>query len=265
MPDPFEGVEPDGTIRTGARRDRVPPEFEALVVAATSAVDAAPGSLYLYGSVANGTAQPGTSDVDLLAIDVTDAPGLALSLTRDFAGLSRGVEVSVSVAQDFLGDTDEAYGNRVFLRHYCVHLAGPDRAVALPRFPADVRAARGFNGDVGRALARWRDALEFGQSPEALGVRIARKTLLAVAGLVSAHDDTWTTSRARAVERWSEIEPRLGPYLATLEAWSSGAVPSRPDVERALRDGGVVPTVVRRFADLIGLWPTEDGDGSVRH
>ncbi|MCM0638919.1 hypothetical protein [Cellulomonas wangsupingiae] len=39
--------------------------------------------------------------------------------------------------------------------------------------------------------------------------RVARKTLLAVAGLVSVHDHTWTTDRSRAVRRWCEIEPAL--------------------------------------------------------
>lgn len=46
-----------------------------------------------------------------------------------------------------------------------------------------------------------------------LGVRIARKTLLAVAGLVSIHDRTWTTGRSRAVQRWSELKPDLAVQL----------------------------------------------------
>jgi hypothetical protein len=49
---------------------------------------------------------------------------------------------------NFSHESDEAYGGRVFLRHYCVHLVGPDLHSALPDFTADVRAARGFNGDI---------------------------------------------------------------------------------------------------------------------
>ncbi|AQP47034.1 hypothetical protein BW730_05395 [Tessaracoccus aquimaris] len=42
------------------------------------------------------------------------------------------------------------------------------------------------------------------------------------------------------------------------------AAPSRRDVKLALGHGGVVPVDVDSFADLIGLWPTEDGAGGVR-
>ena len=77
MADPDEGVAADGTIRTGARRDRVPAIFEpvmtdAVALAGESAAGK-PASLYVYGSVANGTARPGSSDVDLLSIDLPDA------------------------------------------------------------------------------------------------------------------------------------------------------------------------------------------------
>jgi hypothetical protein len=150
MADPDEGVAADGTIRTGARRDRVPAIFEpvltdAVVLAAKSAAaKSAPAALYVYGSVANGTARPGSSDVDLLSIDLPDASVLGQRLSARYAGLCRGVEVAAATAADLAGDTEAAYGYRVFLRHYCVHLAGPDPSIARAAFPADARAARGF-------------------------------------------------------------------------------------------------------------------------
>ncbi|MFT4081079.1 MAG: nucleotidyltransferase domain-containing protein [Nocardioides sp.] len=256
MPDPFEGIEQDGTIKTGARRDRVPPQFAAVVREAIAAVEH-DASLYLYGSVANGTARPGSSDVDLLSIDLPSAAAVATRLSREFAQLCRGVEVAAATADDFVGESDEAYGNRVFLRHYCIHLAGPDHAVDLPAFPADARAARGFNGDLAQHLRRWRDQHESGAAQaDVLGVRIARKTLLAVAGLVSVHDRTWTTSRSVGAQRWTEIEPELGSGLSLLESWADGSDrPTHPDVTRALNAPGVVPAIVERFSNLIGLWP----------
>ena len=63
MADPGEGVVADGTIRTGARRDRVPAIFEPVMTDAvafagkSAAGKSAPASLYVYGSVANGTAR----------------------------------------------------------------------------------------------------------------------------------------------------------------------------------------------------------------
>ena len=146
--------------------------------------------------------------------------------------------------------------NQVFLRHYCVHLAGPDPSTAFPPFPADARAARGFNGDLDRHLERWQQEFTAGTGSTAeLAVRAARKTLLAAAGLVSVHDHTWTTDRTRACQRWVEIEPSLAVPLALLQSWADGKqTASRGELEEALGPDGVVASVVARFASTIGLW-----------
>jgi len=75
-------------------------------------------------------------------------------------GRCRGAEVAAATGADFASDTDAGYSYRVFLRHYCIHLAGPDPSTAQPAFPADARAARGFNGDLGQHLRRRRQRLE---------------------------------------------------------------------------------------------------------
>jgi uncharacterized protein len=254
--DPGEGVAADGTIRTGAHRDRVPAAFEPVLADAVAFLEDSQASLYVYGSVANGTVRLGSSDVDLLSIGLPDAAILGQRLSARYADRCRGVEVAAATASDFAGDTDAAYGNRVFLRHYCVHLAGPDPSAPLPAFPADARAARGFNGDLGQHLQQWRRELKSrAVAADLLGVRAARKTLLAVAGLVSVHDHTWTTDRSRAVRRWSELEPGAATELGQLHWWANGhRRPSREEVERALADDGIVSAIVTRFGTLIGLW-----------
>jgi len=254
--DPGEGVAADGTIRTGARRDRVAAPFEPVLTDAVTLLGERGASLYVYGSVVTGTARRGSSDVDLLSIGLPDAAVLGQRLSARYADRCRGVEVAAATAADLAGDTDAAYGYRVFLRHYCVHLAGPDPSAGLPAFPADARAARGFNGDIGQHLRRWRRELESrAVVADLLGMRTARKTLLAVAGLVSVRDRTWTTSRARAFRRWGELEPSLATQLGRLHSWAERQRhPSREDVERALADDGIVPAIVERFASLIGLW-----------
>lgn len=257
--DPDEGVAADGTIRTGALRDRVPAAFEPVLADAVAFARGSGASLYVYGSVANGTVRPGSSDVDLLSIGLPGAAVLGELLSARYADRCRGVEVAAAAVGDLAGDTDAAYGYRVFLRHYCVHLAGPDPSAALQAYPADVRAARGFNGDIGEHLARWRDELESGTlAANRLGVRIARKTLLAVAGLASIHDHTWTTARSRAVRRWSEVNPDLAVHLDRLLGWAAGERdPSSEEVRNALADGGIVEVIVERFAHLIGLWAND--------
>jgi hypothetical protein len=252
-------VAADGTIVTGADRSRVPAAFEPVLADAAAFADLCGASLYVYGSVANGTVRPGLSDVDLVAIGMADPAGVGEVLSGRYAGLCRGVEISAYTAAGLAGDSDAAYGDRVFLRHYCVHLAGPDPAAAFPAYPADARAARGFNGDIAQYQRRWRQALESGTTPaELLGVRAARKTLLAVAGLASVRDRTWTTDRARAARRWGEIEPGLASSLGTLLSWATAErAPVAGEVRLALADDGVVAAVVDRFASLIGLWPDD--------
>ncbi len=262
MADPGEGVAADGTIRTGAHRDRVPAIFEPVMADAVAFLRQSGASLYVYGSVANGTARPGSSDVDLLSVDLPDAAVLGQRLSARYAGISRGVEFAAATAADLVGDSDAAYGFRVFLRHYCVNLAGPDPSAALAPFPADARAARGLNGDLGQHLRRWRQQLASGTAAaDLLGVRVARKTLLAVAGLVSVHDHTWTTDRSRAVQRWSELEPDLAAHLARLHSWAKGERhPPRQEAGRALADDGIVSAIVERFGSLIGLWTDHPED-----
>jgi hypothetical protein len=205
-------------------------------------------------------AQPGLSDVDLLTVGLrpADAADVARALSERFSGLCRGVEVAIAQESDFRGESDESYGSRVFLRHYCVHLAGPDLHSSLPDFPADVRAARGFNGDIAQHSQWWRMQLDDECDVAPLSRRLARKSLLAVAGLVSMHDDTWTTDRATAAARWAEIEPSLADDLQTLLLWSGeGATHDRGSVEAAL--DGVVSRIVLDFETLVGLWQVEPG------
>lgn len=262
MHDPREAITSRGTIETGARRDRVPKQFQHVLDTALVAVRAVSrdASIYVYGSVATGTAQPGTSDVDLLTIGLPPAEAAAIGreLSARFSDLCRAVEIAAAQPGDFEGETDEAYGGRVFLRHYCVHLGGPDLHSALPDLPADARAARGFNGDIAQHAQRWRRDLETGCDPARVGRRLARKSLLAVAGLVSVRDATWTTDRTAAAVRWAELEPELAADLRTLDAWANGSeTPDRLAVQTALE--GIVAEIVASFTASIGLWDSEPG------
>lgn len=255
--DPLEGIGGDGTIVTGARHARIAVDFRPVLERAIERLKRAGGapSLYVYGSVATGMARVGRSDVDLVTIglDAGTAQKLATELSAEYQGLCRSVEIGPAQWSDYGGLGDEAYGNRVFLRHYCVHLAGPDVAITLPTCAADHAAARGFNGDIHLLANRWRAELA-GSDPALLGRRIARKTLFAVAGLVSIHDGTWSTDRVSAARRWAEIKPGWAAELATLVAWGDGLPPrpTAPDIQRALQS--ITADVVDEFRARIGLW-----------
>ena len=144
MFDPLEGVTADGLIRTGASRGRVPDLFVPVLDSARDLIAAGgpDASLYVYGSVATGWARSPDSDVDLLTIGLASdaADALSATLSHRFTSICRGVEIAVSTPEDFVGEHDEAYGGRVFLHHYCVHLAGVDHDGVGVGFPADARA-----------------------------------------------------------------------------------------------------------------------------
>lgn len=260
MHDPDEGVSSTGTIVTGARRSRIPPGFDPIVAAAieefgrrTGAVPAA--SLHLYGSVATGCARLGSSDVDLLALGVSseDAVEMSALLSERFGDRCRSVAVGRAGFDDLVGEGDEAYGNRVFLRHYCVLLAGADPVDRSIEFPADARAARGFNGDIAQHLERWRAELAEGRDPADLARRSARKSLLAVAGLVSVHDRTWTTDRVGAAARWGQVNPATTTDLHRLVGWTDDAQDAtREQVHDTLE--GPVAAIATAFEELIGRW-----------
>jgi len=89
----------------------------------------------------------------------------------------------------------------------------------------------------------------------ALGRRIARKSLVAVAGLVSIYDDTWTTDRNSASVRWAQVRTGLSGALTLLRNWSDFATVATVDeLDVMLSAGGAIDLVVADFQELIGLW-----------
>jgi uncharacterized protein len=258
--DPEEGISPEGFVVTGARRSAVPAAFEPVLADAASRLRPEE-SLYLYGSVATGRARVGVSDVDLVVLGraPVQVSHWAAGLSAAYPRLCREVAVGTALPEDYEGEGDRPYGNRVFLRHYCVWVSGPDRHSHLPRYLADARAARGFNGDLAACLERWRDEagrLAAGQ----LATRVARKTLFGLAGLVSVHDRTWTTDGAGAARRWAELHPQHRQELDALVRWGQrGDLPDEGRLRAAL--DGIVPEVTTAFSRHIGLWPPESAPG----
>lgn len=236
----------------------MPTAYEPVLAAAIAwvAENDPDAELHLYGSVATGQAVIGRSDVDLISIGVPGdaARAACLDLSARFDGLCRSVDVGAAQPDHYRGESNLAYGNRVFLRHYCVPLTTADLASTAEAYPADARAARGFNGDIGEHAGHWRAAA--GEAdPAGLARRVGRKSLLAVAGLVSVHDKMWTTDREFAARRWAELRPEWADALDDLLAWGESVASPEPSALReALSPTGVVAAVETAFADQIGLW-----------
>jgi uncharacterized protein len=253
MHDPWEGVTPDGLIRTGATRDAIVPTWTPMLRDAVAAMTGR-ASLYVYGSVATGCAVVPTSDVDLLSVGLPahEANRIAADLSSRYSDRCREVSIAPAAWAELKADGDEAHGLRVFLRHYCVHLAGHDPAERLPAYPADHRAARGFNGDIAQHLRRWELEAANDVDVGRLATRIARKTLLAVAGLVSMRDAMWSTDRRTSARRWNELEP--GAPVEVLVEWLDAPPSDGAAIHEVIE--GPVAEIVQSFRSEIGLWKT---------
>ncbi len=238
-------------IRTRATRDAIATIYAPALQAAVEAM-AGPAARYVDGSVATGPAAPPTSDVDLLTVGLPASQAQRLSAERSarFADRCREVSVAPARRQHLEDRSVEGYGLRAFPRHDCVHLAEADPADGLGDCPADARAARGFNGDFGRHRQRWRSALDRDVEVAQLGTRIARKTLLAVACLVSLRDATWSTDPRSCAARWNHLEPDI--RLDTLVAWLD-TPPGDPGAIAPVLHGPVA-AVVQAFESESGVW-----------
>ena len=143
--DPLEGVTSAGMIVTGADRGRIPVDFKPVIDNAVERLGSFEGahSLYVYGSVATGTARVGYSDVDLVTVglDAATSRRLGETLSADFPKLCRSVEVGAAQPSAYRGSDDKAYGNRVFLRHYCVG-GGRAPACQFTRYPPRLEQRR---------------------------------------------------------------------------------------------------------------------------
>ena len=238
-------------IQTGARPREHARAHQDVIDALIDAIRPE-ASVYLYGSVATGTAVIPTSDIDFLTLRLAaeEAADLGRRLSARAVGVCREVAIASAQPGNLHRQDDEGYGLRVFLRHYCVHLAGPPAHDGLrAAYPADRRAARGFNGDIALYAERWRaDVQQPSTKPGRLGVQIARKTLLAVAGLVSIREATWTTDRRLVAKRWAEEDQAI----TELATWLERPPSTRSELRQAL--DGPVARVVEAFEVEIGTW-----------
>ena len=237
MPDPWEGVAADGTIVTGpAAAGCLRPSSRSWLTRPHLWAIAVHRCTSTVRSLSHCAA--GSSDVDLLSIGLPDAAIV-------------GRRLSGTIRRPVSGRRDRCcrdcrprwrYGRCLWKPGIPSPLLRSPRAArtrrrCCPHSAADARAARGFNGDIAQHYRRWRQSLASRtEAPDLLGVRVARKTLLAVAGLVSVQDRTWTTDRSRAARRWSEIEPALTDSIIQLLSW----------VKTESADGGRSPARARQ-------------------
>ncbi|WP_158893719.1 MULTISPECIES: nucleotidyltransferase domain-containing protein [unclassified Pseudomonas] len=201
-----DGVDADGFLRQ-VPRGLFQVEYRALLAAVRCQLPALLGrhliALYVYGSVAEGRARPGQSDLDLTLVLSDACPaGLPVQLEqrRRLLECSHG---EVSKIDFDIGRQAEvlAPGNRLswgfWLRHHCRWLWGEDLARRYAPFKPEVGIAQAVNGDVLSVMRRYSSVHASCASPvERLGVqREAARRLLRALQVLRRPDETgwpWT-------------------------------------------------------------------------
>jgi predicted nucleotidyltransferase len=207
------------------------PEFQALVHDVRDSLVAALGSrlhsLYLYGSVARATAQPGRSDLDLSL--VLDGP-LTPQVQQDLEQLRLQLQARHPVVSkiDFdLGelvqvlDPAQHYSWGYWLKHECRCLHGEDLGARFALFTPSPAIARALNGGYAQTLCDYALRIaDAGEPAERLRLQkeAARKLVRATHVLRTEADSHWPRSledyAARLVQAHPEMAAPMGFFLA---------------------------------------------------
>ena len=134
--------------------------------------------------------------MDLLTLDLasTVTADVGAVLSQRFFSTCRAVDVAAASTAVLEAGGDESYGLPRVLEALLRPPGGATTCRSC-RWPSTrpTRERVGFNGDITLHAERWRAAIDGGEAPSDVGRRLARKTLLSVAGLVSMHDQMWTS------------------------------------------------------------------------
>ncbi|KJS59089.1 nucleotidyltransferase domain-containing protein [Streptomyces rubellomurinus] len=243
-----KGLDQDGCIAREGSLDRVAAEFAPVVEAARARIAAAFGpdrlhSAYLYGSIPRGTAVPGVSDLDVLlalhdeptAADRADADAVEAALDAGFDQVD-GVGVLLFGTGRLLSEL-ERHDLGWFVACLCTPLLGPDLAAGLPRYRPSALLARETNGDLGLALAGWRERLAAAGSDgagsdgalRALSRSVSRRIVRTGFTLVMPRWGGWTSDLAASAEAFAGYYPDRADQMRL-----AAAVARTPTTDRAV-------------------------------
>ena len=190
-------------------------------------------SLYLTGSVVKGTARPGQSDLDALAVlQVAPAPAheeLARRVADAVAERYPFVtEVSLLLAgrEDILSE-EERYDMGFFVKSLCVCVAGKDLGEHLPQYRPSIALAGGTNGNIRLLLDDRRRRLVSTTDPAEVAAicrGIMRKIVRTGFTLVMPRYQGWTSDLTRSATIFASYYPSQSEAMQ--EALTLAQVPS---------------------------------------
>jgi uncharacterized protein len=253
------GLDRAGFIRPEVAPSRVTPPYLPVVDHLRDRCRAAFAEdlhgLYLTGSVVKGSARPGVSDLDALAV-------LRVPPTADHEALARGVADAVAARHPFLVGASvglchrdvvlsraQRYDMGFFVKCLCACVDGDDLAAQLPRYRPSRALARGTNGNIRRLVDDRRARLAATTDPGVVAFLcrgIMRKIVRTGFTLVMPRYRGWT----------SDLEPSVAIYAAYY--------PEQAAAMRAALALAQTPSGDRRSVlavlDTLGAWLAEEYD-----
>ena len=257
------GVDENGIIITEVSLLKITTPFKQIVEAVKDEVLQAFGSdidsIYLYGSVANGRAIEGKSDLDIILVFKEKASeelskkvkDLEVRLTSEYQPILRDVGFATTYTADALSE-QERLGGLCFLKHLCVCIYGNDITKDIPGFKPSKEVARGFNGDIDKSLTSYRTKLKEAVSEQEvknLSQSIGKKIVRTGFSLVMPRTESWTTNMQKSCDTFTYYYPEKKVEMEKALVWS--------------KEGLADATQVLQFLDTFGTWLTEEFDREI--
>lgn len=223
-------LDQNGFIATppaGPLQNAFQPVVNALINQLTQGLTVSVHSIYVYGSVAQGSAVAGHSDLDISLI-LTHPP------TKDEQQMLTDLRINLALAHPVISKIDFDIGTLAevqnptnhnswgyWLKHHCRCIYGEDLRTDFPLFRPSRAVAVAINGDMVSVLNRFiRQLRELAPGPERLFIQraAARKLVRATNMLRKDSDTDWPDTleenAARFVTRYPEQSNEMG-YLLT--------------------------------------------------
>lgn len=175
-------------------------------------------SIYIYGSVAEGRALVGKSDLDLCIIfnrrintqELKALWDLRLSLEQSYPVVSK-IDFDIGILAEVL-DTENKYSWGYWLKHHCRAIFGPDLAKQFDPFKPSKTIAIAVNGDYLNVLNHY--IYKITESVDSIQIKhlqraAARKLLRSTNILRSELDTDWPDTLDQYVEKFIHQYPKL--------------------------------------------------------
>jgi uncharacterized protein len=245
------GLDEDGYIRSDGSFSKITGRFRALLEIVqekiVNAFESQLHSLYVYGSVASGTARPATSDLDILMVFKNEptqqmrasVKELEHELSQSFRADLREVGLAVTFLAEVL-QGDYQIGIKCFIKHLCICLYGADLGAEFPKFKPTRAVAYGLNGDIRDVIEKAKHAMLDG-SPETISkttMSISRNMIRAAFCLVMEEANCWTTNLNDCCSVFTTYYPEQANQVQHLLQISKGAQVSYDELLSILNDFG---------------------------